>query len=1165
MDDALLNMIGRSVAAFRNHRDVRSITDPELLFAAAQVLSGAFEFADVRTSTPRWAVDVEAVAAVAWLHLCRHDALGSGGGQPDLRAGLQLMAVVGLLEPSAVPPGVRDVVSARVPTVAPHRVAAVAWACHAVIHLARGADTGDRDALRTAAALWEGAAQTLPAEDPDRAEHVNRSAVALEILYEHTDVLADLDAALAALGTTVDTTPPGHHDRPKRQARLGQALLTRFSRTGERGSLDAAVDACRAASEAVPEAGPDRSGLLSTLAVALQTRFDVTEDPDDLDAAVGSLRSALSAAGLTSEDRAGYLGNLGLALRTRFEHSSDTGDLDGAVEAGRSALSALPAQHPDRAAHLANLGATLCSRYQRTGSLDDLDLAVSTGMSAVEATPEGRQAPVPRLAGLGMSLALRFEAGGALEDLDAAISALRSACSQLPEHHVDAGGHLSHLSNALQTRHERSGKAEDIDEAVRVGRRAVAATPAGHPALGAHRSNLAAALLSSYQTTREQEDLDAAVELSRSALAAVPDDHPDHCSMLSVLGLALDERARLTKTAEDRATAMDALRRVAGAYPADHPDRALHQYNLGATLLDLAKSAEEDQSAFMEAARSLREAARSVTASAPVRLRAARGWAEAAARSGRWQEALEAAEHAVEHLATTTWHGLDLADRMEVLGDLAGLSGDIAAIALNTGDVESAVVLLERSRGILLAQALDARSDRTWLTEHDPVLASRLDRLRSELDAPRGIRIERSAASGSPFSAAAERYVGRRRELAREWDRLVAEARSLPGGEDFMRAPDFTQLRGAAAEGPVVLVNISVYRCDAIVLTSAGARVVPLPEWTSPQVAQRAFRLMAALADTSSTSSLSARLRAGRLLDEALDWLWNTLAVPVLDALDLPLVSAPAVPLPRLWWCPVGVSAFLPLHAAGASTPEGAAASLPDRVVSSYTSTLRALTHSRSARRPVGYAGPMLVAAVPATPGMRALEHAERELDVVRGHVPAATVLLGPEVTRERITTLLPHHSCWHFAGHGRQDPAERTAAVYGWDHGSAGPLTIADIALLNLEQGKLAFVSACDTARGSVRLRDESVHISGALQLAGYTHVVASQWSVTDSAAPEVADGLYRRLLDDRGRNREDRGDDGGVIDATRAGRALHGAVQDLRAGRASPLLWAAYIHTGP
>ncbi|MFD5914132.1 CHAT domain-containing protein [Streptomyces massasporeus] len=1162
MDDALREMIGRSVAAFRDHRDAGSITDPELLFAAAQLLSGAFEFTGARTSAPRWAVDVDAVATVAWLHLCRHDALGSGGGQPDLRAGLQLMAVVGLLEPSAVPPAVHDVVSARVPAVAPHRVAAVAWACHAVIHLARGSGTGDRDALRTAAALWEGAAQTLPAEDPDRAEHLNRSAVALEILYEHTEVLADLDAAVVALGTTVDTTPPGHHDRPKRQARLGQALLTRFSRTGERGSLDAAVDACRAASEAVPQAGPDRSGLLSTLAVALQTRFDVTEDPDDLDAAIGSLRSALSAAGLTGEDRAGYLGNLGLALRTRFEHTGDTGDLDGAVEAGRSALSALPGMHPDRAAHLANLGATLCSRYQRTGSLDDLDLAVSAGMSAVEATPAGRRVPVPRLAGLGMSLALRFEAGGALEDLDAAISALRSACSQLPEHHVDAGGHLSHLCNALQTRHERSGKAEDIDEAVRVGRRAVAATPAGHPVLGAYRSNLAAALLSAYQNSNEQADLDAAVDLSHSALAAVPDDHPDHCSMLSVLGLALEERARLTGTAEDRATAMDALRRVAGAHPPDHPDQALHQYNLGAALLDMAKSAEADQSAFGEAVHNLREAARSVTASAPVRLRAARGWAEAAARSGRWQEALEAGEHAVEHIATTTWHGLDMADRMEVLGDLAGLSGDIAAIALNAGDVESAVVLLERSRGILLAQALDARSDRAWLTECDPVLASGLDRLRSELDAPRGNRNETSAAAGSPFSVAAERYVGRRRELAREWDRLVAEARSLPGGEDFMRAPDFARLRRAAAEGPVVLVNTSAYRCDAIVVTPAGARVVPLPEWTSPPVAQRAFRLMAALADT---SSLSVRLRAGRLLDETLDWLWNTLAVPVLDALDLPVASAPAVPLPRLWWCPVGVSAFLPLHAAGASVPEGPAASLPDRVVSSYTSTLRALTHSRSAKRSDGDADPMLVAAVPATPGMRALEHAERELDVVRRHVPSATVLLGPEVTRERITTLLPRHSCWHFAGHGRQDPSERTAAVYGWDHESAGPLTVADIALLNLEQGKLAFVSACDTARGSVRLRDESVHISGALQLAGFTHVVASQWSVTDSTAPEVADGLYRRLLESRGGNREGRGDDGCVVDATRAGRALHGAVQDLRAGRASPLLWAAYIHTGP
>src|SRR5690606_5739217 len=52
--------------------------------------------------------------------------------------------------------------------------------------------------------------------------------------------------------------------------------------------------------------------------------------------------------------------------------------------------------------------------------------------------------------------------------------------------------------------------------------------------------------------------------------------------------------------------------------------------------------------------------------------------------------------------------------------------------------------------------------------------------------------------------------------------------------------------------------------------------------------------------------------------------------------------------LPRLWWCPTGQAAFLPLHAA--RLPDGTW--LPDRWVSSYTVTLRTLLESRAVPQP---------------------------------------------------------------------------------------------------------------------------------------------------------------------------------------------------------------------
>lgn len=46
---------------------------------------------------------------------------------------------------------------------------------------------------------------------------------------------------------------------------------------------------------------------------------------------------------------------------------------------------------------------------------------------------------------------------------------------------------------------------------------------------------------------------------------------------------------------------------------------------------------------------------------------------------------------------------------------------------------------------------------------------------------------------------------------------------------------------------------------------------------------------------------------------------------------------------PRIWWCPLGLFSLLPLHAAGRYTPDAAAISTPDFLVSSYIPTISSL------------------------------------------------------------------------------------------------------------------------------------------------------------------------------------------------------------------------------
>ena len=47
-----------------------------------------------------------------------------------------------------------------------------------------------------------------------------------------------------------------------------------------------------------------------------------------------------------------------------------------------------------------------------------------------------------------------------------------------------------------------------------------------------------------------------------------------------------------------------------------------------------------------------------------------------------------------------------------------------------------------------------------------------------------------------------------------------------------------------------------------------------------------------------------------------------------------------------------------------------------------------------------------------------------------------------------------------------------------------------------------LANLSACQTARGDLRLLDEALHLAGALHLVGYRHVLATMWSIAAAAS---------------------------------------------------------------
>ncbi len=361
----------------------------------------------------------------------------------------------------------------------------------------------------------------------------------------------------------------------------------------------------------------------------------------------------------------------------------------------------------------------------------------------------------------------------------------------------------------------------------------------------------------------------------------------------------------------------------------------------------------------------------------------------------------------------------------------------------------------------------------------------------------------------------------------------------------------------------MAFVIASPARCDALILTphpDHPVRLVPLTAVSETAVYQQANRILSARrASVDPSAAPAARRAAHTEILDVLAWLWDTITSPVLTALGHTSTPASETGWPRVWWCPVGVTAYLPLHAAGhhadltADDPARQAnpRTVLDRVVSSYTTTVRGLAYARSHPADTTATAPLIIAAA-SVPGAAPLPGVAAEADALAALMPDTTLLNDP--TRDAVLTALPQHPVTHFSCHGLADWNDpSTSRLILPDH-LTHPLTVADISALQLT-GSLAYLSACDTASTSPRLADEAIHVTGAFHLAGYQHVIGTLWPINDNAARHIAEDFYGRLTNN------------GTTppDTALSAEALHHAIRKLRARYPSnPVLWAAYTHTG-
>ncbi|KDQ52117.1 hypothetical protein JAAARDRAFT_198536 [Jaapia argillacea MUCL 33604] len=452
------------------------------------------------------------------------------------------------------------------------------------------------------------------------------------------------------------------------------------------------------------------------------------------------------------------------------------------------------------------------------------------------------------------------------------------------------------------------------------------------------------------------------------------------------------------------------------------------------------------------------------------------------------------------------------------LATAGNLARDAASAAIEAGEFQIAVEWLEQGRSVVWGQLLQLRTPIDELRQVQPQLADRFTQVSNQLQQTSTPSHTSEGGDQHSLEAVAQEH----RRLTAQWEALLGEIHGIQGFDRFLLPKPFSQLKGAIHSGPVVILNASTTRCDALVMLPDLDDIlhIPLPTITESDVQGLHHQLNNLISESGRLVPLErgCRVKAlpdpNSLLEEVLAQLWEHVVKPVLDGL-----------------------AFAPGNC------------VSDFVISSYTPTLAGLIdgHPRASPHHVK----LCVVAQSDASGGIPLSGTQKEMSLIQKQAESRGVisesLTGAAATMKTVLHHMQQSNWIHFACHGVQEHKNPTDSGLLLADGRLKLSTIIDQSLPNAE---LAFLSACQTATGTADLSEESVHLAAGMLLAGYRGVVATMWSIGDKEAPRIADNFYAHVLG------------GEKPDHTQAAFGLHQAVQQLRSDGASFLSWVPYIH---
>ncbi|KAJ7208680.1 tetratricopeptide repeat-containing protein [Mycena pura] len=1042
---------------------------------------------------------------------------------------------------------------------------------------------------------------------PDCSVYLNNLASALLTRFEQREDTSDIDEAIALHQEALKIRAAPHSERSQSLYNLASALQTYFKQQGDPKNLDKAIAMYREVLQIHNAPRRIRNNSLSSLAAALQAHFKLQADLKSLDEAVALHREALENCAAPHPNRGTCLNNLAYAVKTRFHQQGNAKDLDESIKLNREALVLRPAPHPDRRNSLNNLANGLKRRFEQQGIPKDLDEAVALHREALQICAPPHPNRSQSLSNLASALWTRFRQRGDPNDIDEAIALHREGVEIHATFHSDNSIALDSLANSLCTRFEQWGDPKDLHEAIELHTEALKLCAAPHPNRSTLLNSTGLAFCTRFEQQHDPKDLDEAIQLLKEALEIRTAPHPARSISLNNLANTLETRFTQQGVSKDLNEAVDLRREALELCDTSNSERYIPLSNLAGTLwtrfqkqwdssdrneaialyseaLEICRAPhpgrgkclvnfgsilyksylhQPDAKSLDDAISAFREASTYMSSPPLSRLIALSTWAMNASQNGH-RSGLDAYQASINLLPQLAAFHLDLKSRHQILttAKISALASDAANCAIFFNQNNLAVEFLEASRSVFWAQALHLRTPLDDLENVDPELACKLRNLSQQLEHGAFRESSENVSTATQSQTRSIEAVGVQcRRINEEWDEILKTTRKLTGFDDFLKPKRMASLCQAAVSGPVIILLTSGSTCSALIVKSSGdVQHVQLPSLNIQTVAH--------YSGLPHESDLEARLygeQEGRIdmnpndiFRRLLADVWNTLVKPVFEAMSLKKSENP----PRLWWCPTGPFAFIPIHAAGIYDTDMTDC-VSDYVISSYTPTLAALLDP-----PAHTAATFKMTAViePHAPNSTSLPGTAAELDKIRNRVPHQWLTSLDSTTRDAVMRHLHNSSVVHFACHGTQNlenPLDSSLIL------SDGHLKVSQIMRAAENDGtdrmrnimKLAVLSACETARGDANTPDEAMHLAATLLFAGFRGVVATMWTMNDYDGPMIADTFYNHLFKECNPNSVPPA----LPDLTKAAEALHFAVAKLRKEPGMTFQrWVPFVHYG-